>query len=281
MALAHALEAEAARRYRNLAAQMRRREETRLAELFDFLAGIEEKHAAQIVGRAVEALGGWDATQFIALDVPETFDAEAGNSRRLTPYRALAIAVRNEERAFAFYTYVAADAPDETSRRLAEELAKDELAHAFLLRSERRKAYREEVRRRPSALDRIPATLEEFWSLCADTEWSAARYHQAMAEALPEQTQTAAAFLAAAQEEERDAQEAAACIGQTLPSEALAAPPTVDGALRLLEEAFDRYADIAERSKNEAVVQAAQRRAGQAVHRLTLARGSYANALAD
>ena len=45
--------------------------------------------------------------------IPDTFDAspdEIAQSKLLTPYRALASAVRHEERAFAFWTYVAAHA---------------------------------------------------------------------------------------------------------------------------------------------------------------------------
>ena len=51
--------------------------------------------------------------------------------------------------------------------------------------------------------------------------------------------------------------------------------------MRLLEEVFDRYADIAERSKDEKVVQAAQMLAERAVRRLSLVHGSRANSLLE
>ena len=49
--------------------------------------------------------------------IPDTFDAPPGEmaqSKLLTPYRALASAVRHEERAFAFWTYVSAHAYGQT-----------------------------------------------------------------------------------------------------------------------------------------------------------------------
>jgi rubrerythrin len=55
--MSHALEKEAASRYRDLAARMRLRQEQKLAGLFEFLASIEEKHAAHVAARALEAMG--------------------------------------------------------------------------------------------------------------------------------------------------------------------------------------------------------------------------------
>jgi hypothetical protein len=78
-------------------------------------------------------------------DAPETFDAETmaeiKASRLTTPYRALAMAVRNEERAFAFWSYVAAFTADPEIRKAAEAMAREELAHVATLRKERRSAY--------------------------------------------------------------------------------------------------------------------------------------------
>src|SRR5215472_4842892 len=93
LAMAHALEKEAARRYRELAARMRLRREAALAELFEFLAGIEEKHAGHVTERATTFLGRPIDPARVAWEVPENFDEEEGSSRLLTPYRALAVAV--------------------------------------------------------------------------------------------------------------------------------------------------------------------------------------------
>jgi hypothetical protein len=50
-------------------------------------------------------------------------------------------------------------------------------------------------------------------------------------------------------------------------------PPTSEDGIRILEEAFNFYSDVAERSKDEAVVGEAQALAARAVRRLALAHG--------
>ena len=62
----------------------------------------------------------------------------------MTPYRALAMAVRNEERAFAFWSYVAGFAKDPEIKKAAEAMAREELGHVAILRKERRRAYHSE-----------------------------------------------------------------------------------------------------------------------------------------
>jgi rubrerythrin len=277
-AMSHALEKEAASRYRHLAARMLLRQEQKLAALFEFLASIEEKHAAHVAARALEAVGKPVDPARISWEMPENFDEEEGSSRVLTPYRALAIAVRNEERAFAFYSYVAAEAREESVREFAEELAKDELEHAFLLRRERRKAYREKGG--PEA-SQLPATAEELYALGAESEWQAAAYHRALAESLFARDKKPSAFAAAAADEENCARDLATRIGLRLGDSRPPASAEVEQGLRLLEEVFDRYADIAERSKNENVVQEAQILAERAVRRLSLVHGSQANSLLE
>lgn len=269
LSLARSLESEAARRYRELASSMRLREEARLAALFDFLANIEDKHAAQIAARAPSGLDEMPLAELPPREVLESFDAEAAESSLLNPYRALAIAVRNETRAFAFYSYLAAMAPKEPVRKLAEELAKEELTHADLLRRERRKAYRAQSAetRRPSPP--LPQTLPVLWSLCLETETRAARYHRALAALLrPQNSASAAAFSAAAEDEEDCARKAADRIGKVLPELADPAQPTINGGRRLLEEAFERYSDIAGRSQEAAVMEQALSLAERASRRL-------------
>jgi rubrerythrin len=279
MVIAHAMEEEAGRRYRELAARMRLRREERLASLFDFLASIEDKHAAAVGRRAMDALGRRPAAERVSWDVPENFDEEEGSSHLLTPYRALAVAVRNEERAFAFFSYLAAQAPDDQSRTLAEGLAKDELTHAWLLRRERRKAYRSEGNKRPPV--ELPSSVEELWELTAATEWTAGCYHRALAGGLAYREDAAAAVHDAAADEVECAVDAAGRIGRELQEQPLGGEPTMAGGLRLLEAAFERYADIAERSKDERVMHEAQRLAARAVRRLTLVRGSLRGPFAE
>lgn len=139
MEIAVGMEAAAARRYRQLAAAMERAGEGDLAELFGELAALEAAHE--------DGLGRWAEREGIA-DVrpaevpwrlPETFD---GEELVITPYKALAVAVRNEEQAFAFFTYLAAIAPDDHVRSLAESIAREELSHVARLRAMRRRAFR-------------------------------------------------------------------------------------------------------------------------------------------
>jgi rubrerythrin len=272
LSLACTLEKEAARRYLDLAARMRLRNEGRLAALFDFLASIEEKHAAAVIQRAEGIVGTTPLTEVPTRQVPENFDAEAGESSLLTPYRALAIAVRNETRAFTFYSYLAATAPNDSVRKIAEGLAKEELGHADLLRRERRKAYREQKAAAGRAPAQLPQTLSELWSLCLDTEVGASRYHRELAELLRSQNDAAAAaFSAAAEDEESCARQAIECIGKGFPEVTDAASPTIRGGQRLLEEAFERYSDIAARSKEEEVMSQALSLAERASRRLFLA----------
>lgn len=282
LALAFSLEEEAARRYIELAARMRLRHEGRLAALFDFLASIEKKHAAGVAQRAEQMIGAVPLTNICGQPVPENFDAEAGESSLLTPYRALAIAVRNETRAFAFYSYIAAAAPNEPVRKIAEELAKEELAHADLLRRERRKAYRAQKAAPRRALAELPQTLSEFWSLCLAAEAEAAHYHRALAELLRKQYDAAAvAFSAAAEDEESCARQAVDHTGKHFPELSTSAPPTVRGGQRLLEEAFERYSDIAARSHEEEVMSQALSLAERASRRLFLTSMALADCSAD
>jgi rubrerythrin len=271
LSLACKLEKVAAQRYQELAARMQLRGEARLSALFKFLATIEEKHAAGVAQRAEQILGTTALPDVPARQTPENFDAEAGESSLLTPYHALAIAVRNETRAFNFYSYLAATAPDDSTRKIAEGLAKEELAHADLLRRERRKAYREQKGggRLPNA--QLPQSLSELWSLCVDTEAGAAQYHRALAGVLRRQNGAAAtAFNAAAEDEETCARLAVDRIGKSFPQAIDHPSPTIRGGRRLLEEAFERYSDIAARSKEEEVMSQALSLAERASRRLFL-----------
>ena len=86
--------------------------------MFGELAEMEEAHrrGGAAPRRAAARAGRWTPPP-ARWRVPTNFDEEEARSPRLTPYRALAIAVRNEERAFAFYSYVAAEAGSPVSGR--------------------------------------------------------------------------------------------------------------------------------------------------------------------
>lgn len=180
-ALARTMEVEAAGRYAETATLLHQRGEHALAKLFDDLAKTERGHIAQVDTWAHRNEGlSFDVA--LPWPVPDTFDTlpeEAARSKLLTPYKALASAVRHEERSFAFWTYVSAHADDPDVKRAAEQMALDELEHVSLLRAERRRAFhaaRQEVSacEHPVALSslaalerRLAALIEEEPYRCA------------------------------------------------------------------------------------------------------------------
>jgi rubrerythrin len=138
LAVALSLEIEAARRYRYLAAWWESRGERELTALFDRFAALEADHAAAVQARNSAVSPAPTMVQSLA---PRRPDDGAWHSALLTPYSALALAVDEEERAWAFYRDVAAQAVDPGVRALAEALAREEREHAALLRRSRRAAF--------------------------------------------------------------------------------------------------------------------------------------------
>jgi len=269
LAVADALEREAVTRYRGLAARMTRQGDTEMAARFGLLADMEDRHVRQVADRAQSLLGRAPGSVSVRWDLPPDYDEDEARGATLGAYQALAYAVRNEERAFAFYTYVAAEARNPAVRTLAEDLAREELEHASILRGHRRRAFRSA---RPVAI-RIPGNVDELRASAREWDGAAAVAHAALANALDEAAQTddAMVFRRLAAEEETAA---AGAIGAALPKLRNAA----DG-LRILEDAFDRFALIAERSKDEKVVADAQRLAADVIARLALAGGALRNDL--
>lgn len=169
LSVALALEEEAARRYRELADWARDRGSADLATLFVALAAMEAEHEEAVKSHNPAAAGRPIDPDRVRWRLPTRFQDGELRSELLTPYRALSIAVRNEERAFAYYTYVAAQTQREDIRALAEELARGELDHAALLRRERRRAFRAE---RP-ATESAPSTLAGLRAASAQWELAA------------------------------------------------------------------------------------------------------------
>lgn len=142
MAIAYAMEKESIDRYANLAKRMAAAGRDDLASVFERLVREETVHMNMVVAWSQQsrhhapavadyAPGGVFDDEGAALISPELQDI----------YQSFAMAVRNEERAFVFWAYVAADAPMPEVREAAERLAQEELQHAKVLRRERRKAF--------------------------------------------------------------------------------------------------------------------------------------------
>jgi rubrerythrin len=146
LAIAHAMEREAAARYAVLADSMRRVDQREIAELLEGLAAEERGHVDSVERLAQQTLHRAPDSALVHVALPGTFarEDEANAAALLSPYRTLSIAVRHEERAFSFWAYVAAQSDDPTLRELAETFARQELMHAAKLRHARRKAFHAE-----------------------------------------------------------------------------------------------------------------------------------------
>lgn len=281
MAIAHGLEHEAGRRYRELAKRMRLQGEEVLADLFASLANIEDKHAADVDARAMALIGHPAKPAAVGWDLPENFDEEDARSAVLSPYRALAAAVRNEDRAFAFYSYIAAYAATTELRRAAEQFAMDELAHASLLRHERRKAWRAQAASHAPP-DPQPETVEMLLAEAVPMERAASAAHRTLAAHLraTQSPEAADLFDSAADDEEDLARTLAARLPPEAvrPERALGAMSVRDG-FKLLESAFERYAQIADQATVEDVLLEAQKLTERAVRRLAYVHGALDVAL--
>lgn len=295
MDIAVGMEHEAAARYEQLAAVMDRAGDTSLGDVFRELASLEQAHE--------DGLGRWAAREGrrkplprqFAWQMPETFGAgpEDGEAGVLTAYRALGIAVRNEERAFAFYTYLAAIAEDPEVMRRAESLAKEELNHVAELRRLRRRAFHAERGapwRRPAV-----ASIDELRRVSEGLEAGTAEVDAIAAELLAANSEAGgAAVLRRLAERDRaragaySRQEGVPAGGASHVVEAArqagtltAAALTPFGALRLAlrnaEEVLETYMTIAEHTPDEAAMLEAQRLGEIAVGRLALIRAQFAD----
>lgn len=167
-ALASAMEQEAAAKYAEFAEEMQRQNRPDLAALFTELAAAEREHVDSVTRWSQARRGKPPDPALVPWEPPETFDAETAaamrNSPLMTPYRALATAVRNEERVFAFWSYVAAFAREPEVKKAAEAMAREELGHVSTLRRERRRAYHREYDQRRaegSATSQVDASALE------------------------------------------------------------------------------------------------------------------------
>lgn len=179
-ALALAMEQRAAARFRRLAGRMREDGRDDLADLFEGLAREEDAHAERL--REGPREPDADVGALVRDFAPDLADkVPAGDEpalRQLSVYHSLAEAVRNEVKAFEFYSHIAAAAEDAALQDLAENLAREELDHANALRRVRRQAYH---RLRPEAGPWPKASAVET---LGDLRAAAARGEQAIAASL-------------------------------------------------------------------------------------------------
>ena len=254
------MEHEAATRYAEIGQRMSEEGNAGLAKVFARLSADEQGHLDSVVHWSEGQRGAAPDPALIRWQLPETFDDEGTSTTDpglLSAYRALAMAVRNEERAFAFWTYVAAHAGSQDVRRAAEAMAHEELGHVATLRRERRRAFhagRTEGHREISGATHDAAILER--RLADLLRPLAARAP------LPERTR----LQAFAEEARQHAQE--------LESSPITMPPAslqqhlVLSPVGLAELLTERYLEAADSLRDEEGLLRVQALAGRAIARL-------------
>ena len=144
LAIAQAMEQEAVAAYSDLAERMRREGRPELGDVFDRLVAEETAHLGNVAHWSQALHGKLPDPARMREGLTATFDDEGARNvapELMTAYRAFSMAVRNEERAFVFWTYVASRAPTDALRKAAEQMAREELGHVATLRRERRRAF--------------------------------------------------------------------------------------------------------------------------------------------
>lgn len=282
MAIAVGMEHEAAARYEQLAQAMTVRGEAELATLFANLAALEREHESGL-GRWADREGrAKPLPAAFAWRLPETFGDPA---ETLTPYGALGIAVRNEERAFTFYSYLAAMAEDSDIRLRAEALAREELSHIHQLRMLRRRAFH--MARNLPRNPRRARDTTELASLARGLEQSSAELDDGVATILAANGETEAAAMLrnqAGAARLRAGRFSAASPGQgSATAEGIRAAGLLDpaslttmGALKLAlgnaEDVAEAYMATAEHATEDGLLRQAQGLAEEAVARLAVMR---------
>lgn len=290
-ALAEVLETEAEAHYAELAEQMRAIGLIGVAEVFEHLAAEERSHAEEVAAWCRSRTGAVPDRDRIRWQPPTTFDEEEArtfaSSLLASAYRALSMAVRNEERAFALWTYIAAQAQDPVIRTAAERMACEELRHAALLRRERRRAFHAERdrhvtgtgRRRLAAeaaqversLSALLASLAEHHAAAAGSH--AARLLDLARDAAAMANEAGAVAAREAARNEAPAPTAARRGDRVSPSAADdPAPEGLPGVLRLAERAVESYLAQADGAQDEAAMAQLQSLAERAIRRVAALR---------
>lgn len=281
MAIAKAMEDEAAARYRQLARRMQGLGNQAAKQVFGRLALEEDAHAVKVEELSKAVLGVAPDRADIRWELPKDLEDEGMSdlavSRLVTPYRALSIAVHNEERAFAFWSYVSAYAPSAQIREYAEKMAREELRHASILRRERRRAYRSQLGRAPPSPEQGPAAspVEKLKKTAVSLETSILEKCKMTAACLRGDSPTAH-LLAKITDESAANMQALGFAGGENPAKDTPEPLTsveiLDEAIAAAEAAAEGYLALADSAIDEGVVSAGQKLSRSAIARLVALR---------
>ena len=253
LALARAMEPEAIAGYVALAERMRHENRPDLAAVFERLVAEEEGHLGAVDRWISQSAGALRSAVPLLEPMFDDEGAALVAPELLNSYRAFSMAVRNEERAFVFWSYVSAHASSEEIRQAAERMAHEELGHVATLRRERRLAFHDLRRSGASPVRGEIAALE--LRLSDHLEARAIR-------AVGREAERFRALAEAAQA--RSAAAVAAPFGRSAVLDAV--PEGADARLvPLCELLLDCYLDLAEREKQEAERLRAQACAGEMI----------------
>ncbi|SDY80179.1 hypothetical protein [Citreimonas salinaria] len=260
-ALARGLSIQAIRLYDSLASRMAEFGNDGARAAFERVENLQRENAPG------------DATAPAAI-LPEVFQDEGLRDLRLvTPYRAFALAVRNEERAFAFWACISAHAHDPAVKEEAERLALAAIDHVRLLRVERRGVYHQS--RDPSLEVLRTVSLAELKAEAARREATLARLHARIAATLADAGDPLAQVLERVARDERDtASEFGATEEPPVDAESLPADAASLRALAIqrIEIAIEVYLFAADWSGREDVLALAQDLAARGLAHLALLR---------
>jgi rubrerythrin len=258
--VATAIEFEAVRRYRLLAALMEERGEMSAAATFRKMQKIEERHVDMLEKLArvllLEMPAPPDVAQLLPQEISESWDV-VQQSALLTPYRALTVAVANVERAFAHYSYIAARAENERVSQQAEALAREELAHAAEMRVQRRLAYHREFSLEPRALGQTARAVPDFRALDRRLMRSAASVHRSIAACLSGAGDAEGAALVASLAQREEVAAGTTTTPAAVRSGKAPAALLLE-ALSPLERASEIYEDVVVHASDEVLLQEAQ-----------------------
>jgi rubrerythrin len=134
LAIAYRIEVDAVDRYNLLADQMETHNNPELVKVFRDLARAEGIHGEEIrrlAGDFDVAAHAASMPQF-AEDSPE--EADLGSAHYLmTPWHALQLSLKGEERALAYFTSIVENAKDPKVKAMAAELVEEEAEHVNLV----------------------------------------------------------------------------------------------------------------------------------------------------
>src|SRR6516225_869367 len=135
LAIAYQIEIDAVDRYNLLADQMETHNNPELVKVFRDLARAEGIHGEEIrrlAGDFDVVAHAHQVAKFDKNESPESADLSSAHYL-MTPWHALQLSLKGEERALAYFTSIVETAKDPKVKKMAEELVEEEAEHVNLV----------------------------------------------------------------------------------------------------------------------------------------------------